>query len=230
MLTTGKAMGAGGARGNRVDFVASAKSSSSSNTMSVAYPTTVLAGDVLLVCISDTSTSGTTPPSTPSGWTLVGFSAGNPWQASPQRRQAGALFYKIAGASEGANTPTFSFSGYTPGATGQISLGMYRPSFSTVSVTVGDTYTSVSNVNKTITSGSATGYKGVVSCFAWTTYAPNTYCSMSPAATLDSRMTVDGGGQLLGVAFGAGGATNVTVTVGSGNLGYGIISCYLSLS
>jgi hypothetical protein len=226
MFTTGKLMGAGGARGNRVDFVASAKSSSSSNAISVAYPTTVLAGDVLLVCISDTSTSGTTPPSTPSGWTLVGFSAGNPWQASPQRRQAGALFYKIAGASEGSTTPTFSFNGYNSGV-GQISLGMYRPSFSTVSVTVGDTYTSVSNVDKTITSGSATGYKGVVSCFAWTTYAPNTYCSMSPAATLDSRMTVDGGGQLLGVAFGA---TNVTVTVGSGNLGYGIISCYLSLS
>ena len=219
-------MGAGGIKPpTAVNFVASG----SGTGTTVTYPATVVAGDVLLVSIYTYANGSATGPATPSGWTQIGFAAAAPWNGSPAYRVMGALYYKIATGSEGASTAGFTFSADLGG--GGYAVGMYRPTFSTASVTVGDVYTSNSNAAKTITSGSATGYKGVVSCFAWATSQSSVFCSMSPTATLN-RQVVSGNntGQLLGVAFGSGAAANATVTQGTGSFGYAVVSCYLSLS
>jgi hypothetical protein len=225
MLTAGKAMAAGGAGGpGEVDFVASGSGSGTT----VTYPSTVLAGDILLVSIHTYANTLATGPATPSGWTQIGFAAATPWYSSPAYRVMGALYYKVATGSEGASTAGFTFSADAGGTT--YIVGMYRPTFSTASVTVGDLNQTSSTAAETITSGSATGYKGVISCFAWSTYAPPSFCTMSPTATLDVQVYSASGGQLLGVAFDQNAAVNATVTQGTGNFGVACVSCYLSLS
>jgi len=226
MLTTGKAMGAGGAGGaGKVNFVASGTGLGST----VPFPSTVLAGDILLVSIATYADMSGAAPAVPSGWTRLGFAAAAIW-SNPYRVMS-ALYYRVANGSEGASASGFTFA--SDGGGGPIyNVGMYRPTFSTASVTVGDLNQTNSTANETITSGSATGYKGVISCLSWSTaLSASPYCSMSPTPTLNSQNASGNNvGQLLGVAFNQNAAANATVTMGTGSFGMASVSCYLSLS
>jgi hypothetical protein len=226
MLAAGKATGAGGSRGaGIVNFIASGSGSGTT----VTHPATVLAGDILLVGLHQYADTNGGGPTIPSGWTRIGFAAAAPWNASPAYRVMTALYYKLATGSEGSSTAGFAFLAEAGGPSSH-TIGMYRPTFSTASVTVADVAQNASTATETITSGSATGYKGVISCFSWGTYAPSSFCTMSPSPTVNVQVAGSNGGQLIATAFNQTLATNATVTVGVGSFGVACVSAYLSLS
>jgi hypothetical protein len=225
-MILGLQLGTGVAKvSDTIDFVASAIAAGST----VTYPSTVLSGDILIVGAYTYADTTGVAPNTPSGWTKIGNGSAAPWFASPAYRISGALYYRVADGTEGASTSGFNFPN---GGGGAYAVGMYRPSFATSSASLGDVVVSTSTSQEVISSGSATaGYKGVISCLAWSTYDPSTFCTSSPTADLDAQRDNTGNdGQLIGKSFGSGSATDVTVTIGTqGPFGSVRVSAYIRL-
>jgi autotransporter-associated beta strand protein len=86
----------------------------SGSTLTINKPTEVVAGDVMLVCISQHDTAGTPTAANLSGWTLVksGTLGGN-------ATDYGTILVKVAGSSEGSSY-TFNLVGTVGGAVGDI--------------------------------------------------------------------------------------------------------------
>jgi hypothetical protein len=226
MLTTGKAMGAGGARPAATTIALAASANGGGST--VTYPTTVLAGDILVVGIYTYADTSGGVPATPSGWTQIGYAAAAPWAPSPPYRVMAALYYRVATGTEGSSTSGFTFAADAGGTNSAVAV--YRPSFSTASASLGDVVATNSTAAEVISSGSATaGYKGVISCLAWSTYSPSPFCTSSPSPDLNVQISGGSGGQLIGKSFGSSSAVDVTVTLGTGSFGSARVSAYIRL-
>lgn len=222
MLTTGKAMGAGGAGGaaQTISFVASSQSASTTLTL----PQAPLANDIIVVSVHDYGLSPTSAStSLPSGFTAI-TTAKVVWNAS----YAGVVTigYKKATGSEGT-----SLAGFSTGAVGDIVAcgAIYRPSFSASTVAVADIETLTNSGTMTINSGSSSN--SVIAIIGFTSVIPSSVPTPTPATDF-SQQTASGntGPYFSCKKFDKGSAANISVSVPSGGLGTCYAHAYLSLS
>lgn len=225
-LSATKNMGAGGASSNRINFIASNQGSGTT----VTYPTTILSGDIIIVGLYTYADTTGSAPATPSGFTRIGFAAAAPWNASPAYRVMSALYYKKSFGSDGATQSGFNFAADSGGGPTWV-CAVYRPTFNAPLLATGDINQSNSTATEIITSSAANAsFKSTIAMFAWATYAPSVFCSMSPTPSTNVQIAGANGGNLLAVGFNQSAAVDATVTQGSGSFGVAHVSAYLALA